>query len=374
MNAEDGDHGHGDRASHAAVLSKPDTESGVRWQERMRMLVLAELARFCTDRRHDAPDGIDVSEVLWHYVGRGKCVRSTFMYLGWLCGADESRAALRASAALELLHGFALLQDDVMDESARRRGRNAAHVQFADQHRARAMPGCPARFGESAATLLGDMCLVWGEQMMRESGVPAAALSRVWPHYDRMRIELAAGQFADLGNDIRAVPSMESVLAIARAKSGDYTVKWPLVMGSAMAGCDTGTRDALAEYGHLIGEAFQLRDDILGVYGSPELTGKPGDNDITGHKASTVLVAAIEMASPRRRHDLCTLLAAPELDEAAVEQVRILITATGARTRIEAMISERLTGARHALADASLPATEHALLDELAIACTTRRS
>ncbi|MGW1738422.1 polyprenyl synthetase family protein [Nocardia sp. NPDC001965] len=373
MNAENGHHGHGEYASRITVLSGADTESGGRRQERIRVLMLAELAQFCAGRL-DTSAGIDMSHVLWQYVGRGKCVRSTFMYLGWLCGAGESRAALRASAALELLHGFALLQDDVMDEAARRRGRPAAHVQFAEQHRLRAMAGCSRRFGESAATLLGDMCLVWGEQMMRDSGVPAAALSRVWPLYDRMRIELAAGQFADLGNDIRATPSLESVLAIARAKSGDYTVKWPLVMGATMAGSDNATRAALAEYGHLIGEAFQLRDDILGVYGSPELTGKPGDNDITGHKASTVLVAAIEMAAPRLRRDLCTLLAAPELDQAAVEQVRTLITATGAPARIEAMISDRLTGARHALAAASLPAGEHALLEELAVECTARQS
>lgn len=372
MHAGNGQHEQCVTVSRGAAPPGADTEDGPHWRERIRVLVLTELAQFCMAHRLDSLAGIDVSQVLWQYVGRGKCIRSAFMYLGWLCGAEEDAAALRASAALELLHAFALLQDDVMDQSHRRRGLASAHVQFADHHRRNEMPGCSERFGESAATLLGDMCLVWGEQMMRDSGVPAAALNRVWPHYDRMRIELAAGQLADLVNDIRAAPSLDSVLAIARAKSGDYTVKWPLVMGAAMAGCDTRTCDTLAEYGRLIGEAFQLRDDLLGIYGAPEITGKPGDNDITGHKASTVVVAAMEMAAPDLRRDLSTLLAAPVLDEAATARIQQLITATGAPAHIESMISERLTATRHALSGLPLPVGRHTLLEELAVACTTR--
>ena len=139
---------------------------------------------------------VDVAnEILSGFVDGGKCVRSTFMYLGWLCGADEDPAALRASASLELLHAFALMQDDVMDGSPLRRSRPAAHVVFAGWHRDRAMAGSSERFGESAAILLGDLCLVWAEEMLRRSGVGEHALSRVWPRYDAMRTELAIGQF-----------------------------------------------------------------------------------------------------------------------------------------------------------------------------------
>ncbi|MFI5717590.1 polyprenyl synthetase family protein [Nocardia sp. NPDC051750] len=342
------------------------------WHDRLRARVLAELDEFLKGQHLDVA-GIAVDQVLWQYTGRGKCVRPAFMYSGWLCGAEDDAAALRASAATELLHAFALLQDDVMDEAAVRRGEPAAHVRLADQHRGRGAPGCARRFGESAATLLGDLCLVWSEQMLRDSGVPAPALSRVWPHYDRMRIELALGQFADLGNDIRTLPSLESVLAIARAKSGDYTVKWPLIMGASMAGCGEQVCAGLAEYGRLIGEAFQLRDDVLGVYGLPEVTGKPGDTDIAAHKATTLLVAAVEMAGPRLRGELRSLLEAPALDESAVRRVRSLITATGAPARIESMISERVTAARRVITDAPLPAQQRTVLDGLATRCTTRR-
>ncbi|MET8795912.1 polyprenyl synthetase family protein [Nocardia sp. NPDC004568] len=341
------------------------------WQQKVRARVLSELAEFVQKQSVESGVRPTVQHVLWQYVGGGKCVRSAFMYAGWLCGATEDDTALRASAALELLHAFALLQDDVMDESARRRGEPTAHRRLADRHQRNGLPGCPRRFGESAATLLGDICLVWAEQMLRESGMDELALTRVRPHYDRMRIELAMGQLADLGNDIRSTPTLEGVLAIARAKSGDYTVKWPLVLGAAMADCDRHVTAALTEYGRAIGEAFQLRDDILGVYGLPEVTGKP-DNDIAQHKASTVIVAAIDMAGSRLHRELCDLLHAPALDMSEVARVRTLITATGAPARIEAMIDNRVTEARHALAAAPLPDDRRDLLDGLAARCTVR--
>ena len=153
------------------------------------------------------------------------------MFLGWLCGSEPSHAALKAAASMELLHTFALLQDDVMDGSPLRRGRASAHVQLAAWHRDRGLSGCADRFGESAAVLLGDLCLVWAEQMLRNSGVDPTALARAWPRYDEMRTELAVGQFADLVNDVGGLPTLDEVLEVARNKSGNYTVRRPLEIG-----------------------------------------------------------------------------------------------------------------------------------------------
>ena len=211
------------------------------WREEFRRSVLAEVADFvsarCADELGDC--GVDVAgEILLEFVEGGKCLRSTFMYLGWLCGAPPSDAALSATASLELLHTFALLQDDVMDDSPSRRGRPAAHIQFADWHRERGLSGPSRRFGESAAVLLGDLCLIWAEQMLRDSGLKRHQLQRAWPRYDAMRTELAVGQFADLTMDLRNLPTMDAVLGVARMKSGNYTVRRPLEIGAAMAGCD----------------------------------------------------------------------------------------------------------------------------------------
>ena len=172
------------------------------WRSNVRKAVLDSVDEFVADRC--AVDlrgaGVDVAaDVLVGFVGSGKCLRSTFMFLGWLCGAEPSRAALRAAASLELLHAFALLQDDVMDGSPLRRGRASAHVQFADWHRDHGLSGSPERFGESAAVLLGDLCLVWAEQMLRESGLDHSSLNRAWPRYDAMRSELAGGGTTKVG-------------------------------------------------------------------------------------------------------------------------------------------------------------------------------
>jgi geranylgeranyl diphosphate synthase, type I len=345
------------------------------WREDVRAVVRTHLAEFVAGQCLSELGGarVDVAgEVLSGFVDGGKCVRSTFMYLGWLCGAQEDEAALRASASLELFHAFALMQDDVMDESVLRRGRPSAHVSFGRWHRERGLTGCPDRFGESAAVLLGDLCLVWAAKMLRESGVGAEALARVWPRYNDMRIELAIGQFADLVNDARAFPTLDEVLDTLRRKSGNYTVRRPLEIGGAMAGCAPEIIDALGGYGAAIGEAFQLRDDLLGVFGSPTVTGKSVGIDLAAHKATSVVVAAHQLAGAGLRRQLSELMSAPTLAAADAERWRALIIASGAVQWIEQLIGERLTQALDCLDTARIPEMTRAALHDMAVVCTRR--
>jgi geranylgeranyl diphosphate synthase, type I len=332
------------------------------------------LRRECLTRLDDA--GLSAAgDVLLGFVDGGKYVRSTFMYLGWLCGdevTDSDDSALRASASLELLHAFALIQDDVMDASPMRRSRPAAHVEFARWHADRALSGSAERFGESAAILLGDLCLVWAEQMLRRSGVGPAALDRVWPRYDDMRTELAIGQFSDLVNCSHAFPTLDDVLDVLRRKSGNYTVRRPLEIGAAMAGCDARTLDALAGYGAAIGEAFQLRDDVLGVFGSPSLTGKSAHTDMEAGKATSVIVAAHELADASLRRQLAELMTTPDIDADAVERWRSLIVATGALQWIEELIAQRHATALDDLEEAAVPERPRTALADMAGVCTQR--
>ncbi|WP_081287166.1 polyprenyl synthetase family protein [Mycobacterium asiaticum] len=360
------------RAS-AAYLTSPDQFDS--WREGLRRSVLAEIAEFvsarCADELLDC--GVDVAgEILLKFVEGGKCLRSTFMYLGWMCGAPPSDAALSATASLELLHTFALLQDDVMDDSPSRRGRPAAHVQFADWHRRRGMSGSARRFGESAATLLGDLCLIWAEQLLRNCGLKPHQLQRAWPRYDAMRTELAVGQFADLTLDLRNLPTLEAVLGVARMKSGNYTVRRPLEIGAAMAGCDESTLSRLGNYGSAVGEAFQLRDDILGIFGSPAATGKPNGGDLLERKATSVVVAAYEMADASTRREFGELITAETLDDDALDHWRGLIFATGAVQRIEELITERVDIAQKALESSRIDTLIKAALADMAGVCTRR--
>jgi geranylgeranyl diphosphate synthase, type I len=345
------------------------------WRTNVRTAVLDSVDDFVADRCVDdlRGAGVDVAaDVLVGFVGSGKCLRSTFMFLGWLCGAEPSHAALRAAASLELLHAFALLQDDVMDGSPLRRGQASAHVQFAGWHRDRGLSGSPERFGESAAVLLGDLCLVWAEQMLRDSGLNHTALNRAWPRYDAMRSELAVGQFADLVNDVGGLPTLDQVLEVARRKSGNYTVRRPLEIGAAMAGCGDRQLIRLGRYGDAVGEAFQLRDDLLGIFGSPEITGKPAGADLTEHKATSIVVAAHHMADPTLRRQLTELMSNPQLDEADVERWRGLITATGAVQKIEEMIADRLRRAAGWVDESRLDDAVRSALLNMASVCTKR--
>jgi geranylgeranyl diphosphate synthase type I len=317
--------------------------------------------------------GVDVAaDVLADFVATGKCLRSTFMYLGWHCGAPGEHAALRAAASFELLHAFALLQDDVMDGSAMRRGKPSAHVAFAQWHRDRGLTGSAERFGESAAVLLGDLCLVWAEQMLRESGVDAQALARVWPRYDEMRTELAVGQFADLVNDASAFPTLDQVLAVSRRKSGNYTVRRPLEIGAAMAGCGPHVLTSLGAYGEAVGDAFQLRDDVLGIFGSPSVTGKPAGGDLLERKATSVVVAAYQRADTSLRSQLTELMSTDTLEESDIGRWRALIAATGAPEWIEQVIDSRVRRALDWIDAAPIDGTVRTALAAMATACAQR--
>ncbi|APE38528.1 hypothetical protein BOX37_19890 [Nocardia mangyaensis] len=320
------------------------------------------------------PAGFSVpAQLMIDFASGGKCVRSVFAYLGWLCGGvGESESALRAAASAELLHAFALVQDDVMDQSAVRRGRQAVHLRLAAWHADQGLSGSSARFGESAAILVADLYLVWAERMLRESGVTAAALDRAWPRYDSMRSELAVGQLADLCNDANRVPALGAVMDIARRKSGNYTVRRPLELGAAMADCDETVMGLLGEYGEAIGEAFQLRDDLLGVFGDSSITGKTTGDDVRERKATTVIALADQLAEPSDRARLRDLWTHEVIDERGVALAQAVITDCGARQRAEQMIGDRLEHARRLLAAAELEPSVADALYRMALLCTHR--
>ena len=355
------------------VVAPPGAEFEI-WRNGLRRRALEHVADFvdtrCLPQLEET--GVDIAgDVLVGFLDGGKCLRSTFMYLGWLCGADPDDAALRAACGLDLLHAFALLQDDVMDDSPLRRGRPAAHVQFGQWHLQRGLSGSPQRFGASLAVLLSDLCLVWAEQMMRESGVAQDALTRAWPRYDAMRIELAVGQCADVANDAGAQPDLQTVLDVARRKSGNYTVRRPLEIGAAMSGCEH-LIDTLGTYGSAIGEAFQMRDDVMGVFGSPAVTGKPAGSDLAERKATSVVVAAQQMADAAIRRQFAELMSAEELDDSDIAHWRTLIVATGAVDWIEELIAERVSSATDHIFDAPIDDWVQSALADMAAVCTLR--
>ncbi|GLZ40533.1 polyprenyl synthetase family protein [Actinokineospora sp. NBRC 105648] len=338
-----------------------------RWRARVRDSAAAQVGVFvsqrCDEHLAPAPETAFLGEVLVGFVASGKFLRSAFVLAGVLCGQPESAAAVRAAASAELLHCFALLQDDVMDGSPTRRGAPSAHVRFADWHRRAGLPGSSARFGESAAVLAADLCLVWASQLLRECGLPPDAVARALPRYDWMRAELAVGQLRDLANQASEDPSLVEVLAIARAKSGHYTVRRPVELGADLAGCLPEVLAALGVYGDAIGEAFQLRDDLLGLFGDPATTGKPRGEDLRAGRATSVLVVARDLATPAQRR---ALRLGPEPGDDAVDRCLAVVEETGARHHVERLIDQRLRNGLAALASAAIPVAAREYLTGLA--------
>ena len=187
-----------------------------------------------------------------------------------------------------------------------------------------------------------------------------------------MRTELAVGQFADLTNDVRHMPTLQAVLDVARRKSGNYTVRRPLEIGAAMADCDELALSQLARYGAAIGEAFQLRDDVLGVFGAPATTGKPCGGDLLERKATSVVVAAHELAGPATRQEFNELINTEILDNNALNRWKALIIATGTLELIEQMISDRVAAALDGVAAMAVDEPIRRLLGDMATACTDR--
>ncbi|MFG1916040.1 polyprenyl synthetase family protein [Micromonospora sp. NPDC048898] len=304
----------------------------------------------------------------------GKRIRPTFAYWGWrgaIGGAEALSPVLPALAALELLHTFALVHDDVMDASTTRRGRPTAHVALAEQHIAAGHRGDPRRFGEAVAVLIGDLCMVWADRLLAHATVPPARLFEVRRCYDQMRVETVAGQYLDvLGENDPANWSVDRALRVAHYKTASYTVQRPLLFGACLAGvpADDPLISAYTRYGLAVGEAFQLRDDLLGVYGDPAATGKPAGDDLRTGKPTTLFMLARQLATPAQ------LQALERPGDTPVDRFAELVAETGAVARVERMIAERVSDALAALDSAPLDRTARTALTGLATAATNRRA
>ena len=309
----------------------------------------------------------------------GKRLRPTFAYWGWrsVCrpGAPLDDV-LPALAALEMLHTFALVHDDVMDDSDTRRGRPTAHRLFAAQHARAGRLGDPDRFGNTAAILVGDLCLVWADQLIARTPLPSATLFTVRACYDRMRVEAVAGQYLDvLGETAPETWSVERALLVARYKTASYTVQRPLQLGLALAGITLpSVGDAFDRYGRAVGEAFQLRDDLLGTYGDPAVTGKSAGDDLRTGKPTALLMLAHQLATAAQRAELAIDPAGGVIpaDGSGGPRLASAIAATGAPERLEQMIRERVAEGVDALAGAPIQPAAFEALTALAVSATNR--
>ncbi len=336
-----------------------------------------------------APELDGVAQVAHSFLSSGKRFRALFCYWGWrsvsglsdgfdpLAGEEASAdlpGIIHAAAALELFHAAALVHDDIMDKSDTRRGRPSAHRLFEARHTEQNWSGDAAAYGESAALLLGDLLLGWSDELFDQGtallSTPAAARAGR-AEFARMRTEVTAGQYLDIfeENAWSVHPESESLSRAHRVivyKSAKYSVEAPLAIGAALAGGSLAQLSSLRSYGLPLGVAYQLRDDLLGVFGDPEVTGKPAGDDLREGKR-TVLIALARTRLPTHLRNLVDeLLGDPDLDAQQVGMVRTALIDSGAVDEVERIIDHNVELAQRAIDNAPLAASARAQLLGLA--------
>lgn len=289
----------------------------------------------------------------------GKRLRPAFCYWGFIgAGGDpDDPVVIDAGAAFEFLQAFALVHDDVMDGSSTRRGFRTAHLAFGDRHRAEGWRGEQRRFGEGVAILIGDLAHVYADLLLRSA--PPGVL-QVW---DELRIELNIGQYLDILGTARGDLDPDAARRIARYKSGKYTIERPLHVGAALAGRYDDLASPLSAYGDPLGEAFQLRDDVLGAFGESTLTGKPVGDDLREGKPTPLLAVASQQADGAQSEVLARI-GSDDLTDDEIAAIQSVLVATGAVEVIEGDIQRLTDSALAAIDDAQIvPAAREALID-----------
>ncbi len=307
----------------------------------------------------------------------GKRLRPGFCYWGWRgAGGGDDPAIFTAAASLELLQASALVHDDVMDASDMRRGMPAAHRRFQALHERSGWRGSAEQFGEGAAILLGNLMLVWSGEMWRTSGLPDAALAAAEPVHDLMLTELMCGQYLDLLEQAHGESTFEGALRVALFKSGKYSVEHPLRLGLVLAtqGAEPWIERLCVEYGQRVGIAFQLRDDVLGVFGDPAETGKPAGDDLREGKRTMLIARTLAAANPAQADVVRSHLGDPDLDAEGVSRLRQVIAETGALVECEEMIKRYVDEALASLDDAPITEEARRALADLAVLATSRRA
>ncbi len=324
-----------------------------------------------------APLGSDANALLDEaraVVSGGKRFRAAFCYWGFRAfapGTGDEQAALRAAAALELLHASALVHDDLMDASDTRRGRPATHRGFEAAHLAERLPGDPRQYGAAAAILLGDLLLTWSDELLRRCGLGWERVGPALEVFDHCRSEVIAGQFLDVSVQARGRADVDAAMTVLRYKSAKYSIERPLHVGAALAGASEEQRRALSSYGLPLGEAFQLRDDLLGVFGDPGITGKPAGDDLVEGKR-TVLVALALDAAPAADAAALDSALGTNLTTEQVADLRGVIERSGAHDQVEAVIEQLAAAALGALDQAPIDPHAREVLRGLAAAATQR--
>ncbi|GGO61423.1 polyprenyl synthetase family protein [Nonomuraea cavernae] len=311
------------------------------------------------------PDVVAAYQLLTGFIlNGGKRIRPQLCYWGWRgAGGDDCDEIISAAAALELCHAGLLIHDDIMDGSDLRRGQATVHRSLSRLHEG---PGAES-FGQAGGILLGTLSLAWSDALLSSCGVEPGRLRAAHHLFDAMRSEVISGQYLDMLAQLRSGSTVREALTVIRYKTAKYTVERPLQIGGALAGASPALLDSYSRFGLPLGEAFQLRDDVLGTFGSSAETGKSALDDLREGKHTVLFAHAVQRATPVQQAYLRAWHGHPELTEEHAAELRQIIRVTGALAEVEDMIDDRVRMATDALALAPLAPEARSALTVLAV-------
>lgn len=335
------------------------------------------LSTFLRERTAELRDIVGADDQVWdsmmssieRFIAGGKRLRPEFCYWGWRASGGEGGGdnIVRASAALELLHAFALVHDDIIDDSDIRRGSPTVHRHGADLHGRYELRGSSAEFGDAVAILIGDLCLGWFHDMLDTCALDPAQRRAVRRLSSRTFAELIAGQYLDLAGQSARQSSMDRSWRVILYKTAKYTIERPMQLGGMLAGGDPVIVDSYSRYALPLGEAFQLRDDLLGAFGDPAVTGKPDGDDLRAGKGTVLLATTRELADDASRRVIDDLLLHETMTDEDMARLREIILETGAVKVVEARIEQQARAAASAADEIPVDTVVRDALRELVI-------
>lgn len=311
-----------------------------------------------------------IADSLTRYViNGGKRFRPLFAAAGYVgSGGIIDDSVINAISALELVHACALIHDDVMDGSDTRRGSPSIHKEYEKFHKERNLSGSSVSFGVASAILLGDLALVWANKILTESGISTQSYKRTSPLFDVMKVELMAGQYLDVLEQTMTSESVERALKVATYKSGKYSIERPIHFGALLG--SGANLETYSQYGIPLGKAFQLRDDLLGVFGDSQETGKPSGDDLREGKRTALIAYAIPALADQKKFN--SLFGKHDITPNEIADLQEMVSDSGAPAKIESLIAQFTDESLEALNDDAITIEGKYLLRYLADLATRR--